>query len=292
VHWSRIIHIAEGGLDDEVFGVPVLENIWNYLDDLDKVAGGGAEAFWLRANQGTHLDVDKDMDLSPEARQSLSDQASEYQHQMRRMLQTRGVSVQTLGSDVANFSNPVDAILTLIAGSKGIPKRILTGSEMGELASSQDRDNWKDQINGRQTGYAAPYIVEQLADRLIAYNYLPKPKQYSVRWPHIETLTEDERAQGATRWAAVNRTQGAPVFTIDEIRDKWYGLVPLTPEQVDANKVALAPTQPFGGGGSPVSAVRGIKAAESVDEETLRALEQAIETNNTDVIDAIIGVTR
>ena len=94
---------------------------------------------------------------------------------------------------MANFSNPADAILTQIAGSKAIPKRILTGSEMGELASSQDRDNWKDQINGRQTGYAGPYIVRPLVDRLIKYGYLPTPKkgprEYEVRCPQIQVLT-------------------------------------------------------------------------------------------------------
>lgn len=231
VHWSRIIHIAEGCLDNEVYGSPRLERVYNLLDDLDKVTGGGAEAFWLRANQGLQLDVDKDMTLSADEKTALQTQADEYQHQIRRMLRTRGVTVNPLGSDVANFSNPADAILTQIAGSLAIPKRILTGSEMGELASSQDRDNWKDQVNGRQTGYAGPYIVRPLVDRLIKYNYLPTPvkgvESYEVRWPHIQTLTEQEKADGAAKWASINSSSNAIVFTEDEIRDKWYQLGPV-----------------------------------------------------------------
>lgn len=230
VDWTRVIHVAEGCLDNEVFGQPSLERVWNLLDDLDKVTGGGAEAFWLRANQGIQLDVDKDMTLANDEKAALKEQADEYQHQIRRMLRTRGVKVNTLGSDVANFSNPADAILTQIAGSKAIPKRILTGSEMGELASSQDRDNWKDQINGRQTGYAAPYIVRPFVDRLIEYGYLPAPagddpQCYDVEWPHIQVLTEQEKSLGAKDWATTATAEG-PVFARDEIRDKWYGMEP------------------------------------------------------------------
>lgn len=251
VHWSRVIHVAEGCLDDEVYGQPTLESVWNLLDDLDKVTGGGAEAFWLRANQGLQLDVDKDTDLSAAAKTDLQRQADEYAHQMRRMLRTRGVTATPLGSDVANFSNPADAILTQIAGAKGIPKRILTGSEMGELASSQDRDNWRDQVNGRQTGYAEPNILRRLVDRLIDYGYLPQPVKgadgYAVRWAPMQVLTEQEKAAGAQQWASTNQTAGTAVFTEEEIRDHWYGMAPLTPEQKQQaveDKQAGAPPQP------------------------------------------------
>jgi hypothetical protein len=255
VHWTRIIHIAEGCLDDEIYGLPVLENVWNLLDDLDKVIGGGAEAFWLRANQGLNLNLDKDLKLDAVAESKVKDEIDEYRHNISRVLKTRGMDVRTLGSDVANFSNPADAIITQIAGSKGTPKRLLVGSEMGELASSQDRDNWKDQVAGRQTGYADPYIVRPLIDRLIAYGYLPKPAQYEVRWPSMQIQTDDERGKGATSWAAVNQSQGETVFTSDEIRFKWYGMDPLTPAQKAEEAEKKQPAVPeevqvLGGAGS------------------------------------------
>ncbi len=277
VHWTRVLHIAEDCLFDEVFGAPALENVWNLLDDLDKVTGGGAEAFWLRANQGLNLNLDKDAALSPEAAAKLADEVDEYRHNISRILKTRGMDVKALGSDVANFSNPADAILTQIAGSKGIPKRILTGSEMGELASSQDRDNWRDQINGRQTEHAGPYIVRPLVDRLIQYGYLPTPTQYEVRWPHIQVLTEAEKADGATKWATVNATTGRTVFTDEEIRDKWYSMAPLTDEQ-RAEMAANAP-----------ASAAPMLAAAAEHDELLRVLESAVENNNTDVIDALLG---
>jgi hypothetical protein len=226
VHYSRIVHISEGGLDNDVYGPPVLERPWNLLDDLDKVTGGGAEAFFLRANQGLHLDVDPAVSLTPEQKTDLRQQADDYSNTIRRIFTTRGVKLEPLGSDVAQFGTSADAILTQIAGSKGIPKRLLTGSEMGELASSQDRDNWKDQVNGRQTSYAAPNMVRRLVNRLIEFGFMSAPKQYTVKFAHIQTLTEEEKYKGAESWAKCV-VGGKPVFTEAEIREKWYGMAPL-----------------------------------------------------------------
>lgn len=244
IHWSRILHVAEGILDNEVYGQPALERCWNLLDDLDKVTGGGAEAFWLRANQGMHLDVDPTMTIEEPERKRLKEHAQDYKHELTRMLVTRGVDAKVLGSDVANFGPPSDAILKQIAGSKSIPLRILTGSEMGELASSQDRDNWKDQVNGRQTGYAGPYIVRPLIDRLVAYGFLPSPSGgplvYIVRWPHIQTLTEAEKFAGAQAWANINKAAGVTVFTADEIRDKWYSMSAAVESDQEQYKAEIA----------------------------------------------------
>lgn len=236
VHWTRVHHVAEGLLDNEVFGQPALERVWNLLLNLDKVTGGGSEAFWLRANQGLHIDLDKDMALESTAATiaALKEKAEAYKHQLTRWLETRGTKVTPLGSDVANFGPPADAIITQIAGAKRIPKRILTGSEMGELASSQDRENFRDQIIGRQTQYAGPYIIKPLIDRLIQYGYLPTPKKaegYTIRWPHIQVLTEGEKADGAQKWAGTKVGED-PVFTSAEIRDHFHGMAPLSDEQL------------------------------------------------------------
>jgi hypothetical protein len=324
VHWSRIVHIAEDLLDDDVFSAPSLERVWNLLDDLDKVTGGGAEAFWLRANQGLNINLDAEMDLGApdpvtgaESAETiaLKDEISKYVHRMQRVMKTRGAEVKTLGSDVADFMNPADAILTQIAGAKAIPKRILTGSEMGELASSQDRENWRDQVVGRREGYADPMIVRVLVDRLIDYNYLVEPdKPYTVRFAAITTMTEDEKAAGAQKWAASNSVAKQPIFTVDQIRDYWYGFEPLTPDEVAKNTIAPpAPPalpgdnkKPFPRAAEDIRAAMLAAVKESItdvrdllmqqgqpdDEELVRVLAAAIEENAVDVIDAVTGVER
>jgi uncharacterized protein len=305
VHHTRVIHVAEGLLDDEVNGEPSLESVWNYLDDLDKVSGGGAEAFWLRANAGLQLDIDKDMSLSDPEKEALKVQADEYQHSIRRMLRTRGVSVNQLGSDTANFQGPVDAIMTLIAGAKGIPKRILTGSEQGELASSQDRSNWQETVKDRRTSFAEPCVVRPLIDRLVEYGYLPEPKEYDVRWPEMENLSATERAALAASYADVNAKQGAMVITVDEIRDWALSKDPLTPEQIAAGAPEpppepepAAPADVVGPDGEPaaqppVAKPDKVRAAEGegLDEDLLKALEEAIKQNDVFALDSLLGTT-
>ena len=295
VHWTRILHVAEGRLDDNVYGQPTLENVYNLLDDLAKVTGGGAEAFWLRANAGLQFDVDKDMALAPTADEltALKAQTEDYRHQLTRVLRTRGVNVNQLGSDVANFGPNADAILKQIAGSKGIPQRILTGSEMGQLASGQDADNWNTAVQDRRTSYAGPLIVRKLVDRLIKYGYLPTPTQYTVGWPVVENLTEVEKAAMAGQLAAVNQTQGAAVFTDDEIREMTFGLQPLTAEQ----KTAAAPPAPAEAA-VPEKAAPEPRTAElfrlAEDEalsKTLHLLEAAIEADDAEAVDKILGLT-
>ncbi|MFI5222926.1 MAG: anti-CBASS protein Acb1 family protein, partial [Nitrospirales bacterium] len=309
IHWSRVIHAAEGTLRDDVFGRPALERVWNYLEDLDKVVGGGSEAFWLRSNAGIHLNVDPTMTLNANATEELKklqEQAEEYQHQLTRMIRTRGVEVSQLGSDVANFQSPADVIITILAGAIGVPKRLLVGSERGELASTQDRENFRDLINGRQTNYAAPKIVRPLVDRLIEYGYLPTPKEYKVMWPTIEVMSETEKASGATGWAGVNSSMQKTVFTDDEIRDKWAGLKPLSEEQKAAieeesakkfeeQKELVATKKPdvvAKAGPKPVAraAEEALEHQSSSDDELVRVLEMALETGADEVVAAIVGL--
>lgn len=221
VHWSRVVHVASGLLDDKIFGAPRLRNVWNRLDDLDKVAGGGAEAFWLRANQGYIASLDKDLKLDADDIQDLKDQVEEFAHQIRRTIGQRGVDFKALGSDVADFSNPVSAIFDLLAASTGIPKRILMGSERGELASSQDKTNFDDRVSDRRENFAEPVVVRPFVDRLVVHSALPTPFEdsYAVLWPDLDTLDVTERANTAVKLSVVNRNEGETVYTRDEIRE-------------------------------------------------------------------------
>lgn len=242
IHHSRIIHIADGILDEQGLGEPRLEAPWNLLDDLEKMTGGGSEAFWLRANQGYQFDIDKDTVLDPQEKEELETQADEFAHNLRRYLRTRNMKINVLGSDVANFDRNVDAVLSQVAGTTGIPKRILLGSEMGELASSQDRTNWHERVEDRRLEYAEPVIVRPFVDRLIGHGAL-KEAEYTVRWPGIAKMDEEQRANIADRLAGVNAKAQETIITGAEIRDRILELPPieevkdeddLIPEDVEA----------------------------------------------------------
>lgn len=228
VHYSRCLHVADGLLDDHLFGLPRLERCWNLLDDLDKVTGGGAEAFWRRADAGLQVDVDPEMELEPADEAALDQEIDDYLHKLRRVVRTRGVKMQPLTSAVAGIKDPIDGIMSQISAGTGIPQRILMGSERGQLASTQDDDNWTQRIVDRRRDFAGPMVIIPFLDRMIELKVLPKPKApYSVGWPELDNLDEVQRSTVAQQWASINKDMGEQVVTPNEIRDRLLGLPPL-----------------------------------------------------------------
>ncbi len=228
IHWSRVVHVADGLLEDDINGTPRLESVWNDLDNLDKVVGGGSEAYWMRVNQGTVFGIDKDVKVDPTQLDKMKAEAEELAHQLRRTFAARGVNVTPLGSNVSPFSAQVQSIISLISGTTGIPQRLLLGSERGELASTQDKENWNVRVQDRREDFAEP-IVRQLVDRLQEYGALPETEDYEVRWPELEDLNVMERAEVATKWKGL----GTTIVTDEEIRDQVLKLDPLEPTTVD-----------------------------------------------------------
>ena len=196
IHHSRVIHIAENILADEVFGNPRIERVWNLLDDLLKVTGGTAETFWLMAYKGMQIDVDKEMELSPEDEADLTAELDEYANQLRRYIRTRGITIKDLGSDTPDCKNVFDMIMSLISGSCGIPKRILLGSEAGQLASGEDRNNWAERIGERRTNFGEPTILWPLIRQLTQAGVLPSRTglTINIKWPDPFQSTPLEKA--------------------------------------------------------------------------------------------------
>lgn len=182
VHASRIVHVVENPLEDETFGFPIIQRVFNLLDDLLKTTGGTAEMFWLAGTRGMQADIDKDMDITPADAKALSDEIEEYQHQLRRFIRTRGVKLNVLESETPQPKEMFDVIMALISGTTGIPRRILLGSEAGQLASEQDRANWADRIAERRTLFCTPTILRPTVSLLQTVGLLPDGHAEFV-WP-------------------------------------------------------------------------------------------------------------
>jgi len=232
VHWTRILHVASGVLDDRVNGIPLLQRVWNRLDDLDKVAGGGSEAFWLRVHGGLALSIDKDLKVDTATLTKFKEEAEEFSHQMRRVLAARGFEIERLGGDVSNFGNQVSSLVSLIAGATGIPQRLLLGSERGELASGQDKVNWDERVQDRREEFAEP-LIRQLVQRLVDHGALPEVENFDVRWPEIEDLDDRGKADVADKWSKLNSQAGGTVVKAEEIRDQILRLDPLPEEELE-----------------------------------------------------------
>ncbi|MEE8598168.1 MAG: anti-CBASS Acb1 family protein [Dehalococcoidales bacterium] len=194
VHHSRVVHVVENALEDEIFGIPIIEKVYNLLDDLLKVSGGTAETYWLTGNRGMQADIDKEMELNPDDTAALADELDEYMHQLRRVIRTRGVNLKVLESKPPSPKEVFEMIVSLISGTTGIPKRILLGSEAGQLASEQDRANWAERIDERRSLFATPNMLTPTVKLLQDVGLLTEG-EVKFKWPSAFVLSPLEAAQ-------------------------------------------------------------------------------------------------
>lgn len=263
VHWTRVIHVTHEPLDNEIFSAPELQPVWRYLCDLDKLAGGGSEIFWKQALQKVLFDLDKD--IGPDGSSisgatmgtvdttkaaafkdsltKLKSDLEEMMHNLRPHAFSRGVTPKFFAGDPVDFDANVKTILALIAATKKVPQRKLTGSETTYDSATQDDESYDDTIGARQEDFGTS-LVRQFVDRLIEYNGLPAPADdYIVEWPVEDEMSEMDKAKKVNLLALANLNQtkagGTVIVTSDEIRDTTYSLKALPKQTVDET-----PTKP------------------------------------------------
>ena len=215
VHHSRIIHIIDDTLESEIMGIPRLEAVYNRLMDIEKLVGGDAEMFWRGARPGYQNKLEPEYKLTPEQEATLQDQIDEFEHKLRRIINLEGMSLESLAQQIADPEHHMDIQLTCVSAVTGIPKRILSGSERGELASTQDTGEWKTYVQSRREDHAEPRILRLLVDRFIELGILPKPEdEYTVKWLDLFSISEKDRVDiGQKRAEALRSYTTNPLAT-------------------------------------------------------------------------------
>lgn len=234
VHWTRIIHFAQGLLEDEIYGVPFLRSIFNYLIDLQKIVSAGGEGAWNRADPGLQFDLDPEFPFSvdggrdgnptfEDVTKDLRVQIQERQDNLRKDLMTSGVTVKELQTPVQNFGANADSVVGLICATKRIPQNTFKGAEEGKLQSIKDRNNWNDAV-GMEMSTVGTTHVRALIDRLVEHGYLIRPAEYELSWPIVRDLTELEKATLVESLSRANVNQskaaGEVVYNSNEMREK------------------------------------------------------------------------
>jgi hypothetical protein len=213
VHWTRVVHLADNLGSSEVIGVSRMRPVYNRLIDLVKVTGGSAEMYWKGAFFGlsieTHPALGGDVDIDKTA---VRDEMKGYFNGLQRFFALEGMTTKTIAPQVVDPTPQIDAYISAICIKLECPKRIFMGSERGELASTQDDSTWNDRVRGRQHSYLTPRIIVPFIDRLIWTGVLPQPKGYSVFWPDLDSLTDNERAD-----VAVKKTHSLGQYVQDNV---------------------------------------------------------------------------
>jgi len=279
VHYSRVIHIIDDILENEVVGTPRLEAVFNRLIDLEKIVGGDAEMFWRGARPGFQGKVDKDFQLTTSAKADLQAQIDEYEHNLRRMLVNEGVTYEALQQAISDPTNHVDIQIQMISAVTGIPKRILTGTERGELSSGQDATEYRTYVQNRREDHAETHIVRPFVDRCIEIGVLPKPKveeEYNVVWSDIFAISEKELVDvGRARSEALRNYTTSPmaeaVIPPEAFKEFFLGLNPdqiALMENMDASTEIRESMSLFEQQNNPSAAVLTRKAKQPIKKSS------------------------
>lgn len=201
VHADRVLHLADNRLSSEILGQPAMQQVYDYLLDTRKVAGGSAEMFFRNASPGyafeTHPNaIEPDMD-----REEIEAEFLRFANDFQRYIAIQGMTVKSLAPQVADPSNHLTQQLTLICATLGVPLRVFLGSESGHLASTQDMETWNGRLAGRQNDYLTPFVVRPFFDRLVRFGVLPPPRngRYRVDWQDLNGMKEKDKADIAMK---------------------------------------------------------------------------------------------
>lgn len=196
VHWSRLVHISSGLRSSEWLGIQAMRPVLNYILSLRKVVYGAGEMYWRGAFPGISLETIPQLggDVKID-RTALGNMMEAYMNSLQRYIALTGMTAKTLAPTLSDPSPFVQSQIECICIKLGIPIRIFKGSERGELASTQDDDNWNDRMKGRQHNYITPRIICPFIDRLINLGILPVPENgYKVKWPDLTSMSAKDRA--------------------------------------------------------------------------------------------------
>lgn len=200
-HYSRIIHVAENLLEDEINGEPRLEDAFNYLLSLLLVVGGTAEGTWRSAFKRLFMAIDPEADFDGSSGsddvEALESTMEDFIHGFKSLMWSQGADrVDTVGGDPVDPTGIFDILISILSGD--IPRSILLGAQAGALASSEtDMKNWAGFIASRQTSFVEPTILRPVIDWLISNKALPQPAagSYTVEWPALFEMSESQQAE-------------------------------------------------------------------------------------------------
>jgi len=195
VHWTRVLHLADDTLESDIYGTPRLQPVYNRMQDLETIVGGSAEMFWRGAYPGLSFEADKETNLDAQSMSDLEDEIKNYMHGMNRFLRLQGIKTNQLNPTIADPDKHVEVQLKMVSSVTQIPVRILTGSERGELSSTEDKENWNDRVDERRVDYAEPMILRPFIDAQMKAGTLSTVKDYLVKWPDIDASSEKEVAE-------------------------------------------------------------------------------------------------
>ena len=213
VHYTRVLHFADNALNSRIVGVPRLKRVYDRMIDIQKIVAGSGEMFWRGAYQGFSFEADADGEISDDDRVQMKEDIQKYMMGVDRTMLLKGVKTNTLSPSVSSPKEHLDAQLKMVSIASRIPTRILSGSEMGKLASTEDAKNWALQIRTRRTNVAEPRILRPFVKFCTDNGIIPKPAaSYKIVWPELDIPTDKDQSE-----SAMNFTNALSVYATNKL---------------------------------------------------------------------------
>lgn len=276
VHHSRIVHLCDNRTTGAIIGIPRQRPVFNHILNLEKVYGGSGEMYWRGAFPGVTFETDPrvagQLNIDPNSPQGKArlDSIKNMIEQMMNGLQRYGlfdaITMKTHAPTVSSPKDQIEAEINAIAIKIATPKRILTGSERGELASSQDDTTWNNRLTERRYSYLSPFMISPVVNTLIHHGTLPKPKK------GFTSVWEEPTSQSATEKADIllKRTQAMAAYIAGDVQEMMEPIDFLTREM----------------GMNPVDAKDLLKRkVDAVNEENQRLKDAADRSSNNNPAD-------
>ena len=208
------IHVANNSHFDRIKGVPGLKSIYNTLQDIGKVIGSSAESIWLAAAQRSILQIEQQGGGDDKVVEATLKNMKDIQEGIIRNMAIVNGQVSDTQQSAVSPTDHFTVLTQQISAATGIPTRILTGSERGNLASTQDEENWRVQLRTRQVNHIETQILRPVLNNLFNSNLFTQQNlTASILWEEVSS--EDGRIADATKIAAL-LIQLETIIALDE----------------------------------------------------------------------------
>lgn len=223
VHYSRIVHLAEGALSNSLEGCSALEAPWNALQDKDKVRGSSGEAFYRNARQKFALETQTGAQLSNDEKSiaALKENVQQFQDGQEDVMRLNKMSAKVMQPGIASPRDAFDINIEEVSGTTGIPVRILTNKEGGAVTGSEDKATWNALIIDRQQQECTPVLMDALSI-LDEAGIITLPGNIDIVWSIQSALSEVEAAKATKDKADAFKsvTEGLSTVGADEVLAK------------------------------------------------------------------------
>lgn len=227
IHHSRVFILGDATADAMGF----LEPVYNNLVNLEKIAGGGGEAFLKNSARQMHMDFDSTVKLDELAKahnvpieglQKKFNQAARDMNMANDLLLiTQGAKVSPMVAATPDPEPYATTNLWEVSCGLGIPQKLLVGNQTGERASTEDNKQMNARGQSRRISELS-FEVYDFVQFLIDAKVLPvPPREFLVSWDDLTIPTPADRLAIAKQMTEVNEKfehTGQAVFTVPEVR--------------------------------------------------------------------------